>query len=61
MKKFYKESDKMKPVLIFVYNADSGLFNSLADMAQVKNARRGCAISHAGTGSHVTCAIVEKP
>ena len=27
---------------------------------QVPNARRGCAISHAGTGSHVTCAIVEK-
>lgn len=27
---------------------------------QVKNARRGCAISHAGTGSHVTCAILEK-
>jgi acetyl-CoA C-acetyltransferase len=28
---------------------------------QVKNAQRGCAISHAGTGSHVTCAILEKP
>ena len=28
---------------------------------QVPNAKRGCAISHAGTGSHVTCAIVEKP
>ncbi len=28
---------------------------------QVKNARRGCAISHAGTGSHVTCAVLEKP
>ncbi|MGE0479998.1 MAG: thiolase domain-containing protein [Phycisphaerae bacterium] len=28
---------------------------------QVKGARRGCAISHAGTGSHVTCAILEKP
>ena len=28
---------------------------------QVKNAKRGCAISHAGTGSHVTCAILEKP
>jgi len=28
---------------------------------QVKNAKRGCAISHAGTGSHVTCAIMEKP
>lgn len=28
---------------------------------QVKNARRACTISHAGTGSHVTCAIVEKP
>jgi len=28
---------------------------------QVKNARRGCAISHAGTGSHVTCAILERP
>ncbi len=27
---------------------------------QVKNARRGCAISHAGTGSHVTCAILER-
>lgn len=27
---------------------------------QVKNAKRGCAISHAGTGSHVTCAILEK-
>lgn len=23
----------MKPTLVFVYNADSGLFNSLADMA----------------------------
>jgi acetyl-CoA C-acetyltransferase len=34
-----------------------GDFRSL----QVKNAKRGCAISHAGTGSHVTCAIVEKP
>lgn len=28
---------------------------------QVKSARRGCAISHAGTGSHVTCAVLEKP
>lgn len=28
---------------------------------QVKNPRRGCAISHAGTGSHVTCAILERP
>lgn len=27
---------------------------------QVRNARRGCAISHAGTGSHVTCAILER-
>jgi acetyl-CoA C-acetyltransferase len=27
---------------------------------QVKNARRGAAISHAGTGSHVTMAILEK-
>lgn len=27
---------------------------------QVKDAKRGCAISHAGTGSHVTCAIVER-
>lgn len=28
---------------------------------QLKNPKRGCAISHAGTGSHVTCAILEKP
>jgi acetyl-CoA C-acetyltransferase len=28
---------------------------------QVRDAKRGCAISHAGTGSHVTCAILEKP
>ncbi len=28
---------------------------------QLDNPRRGCAISHAGTGSHVTCAILEKP
>lgn len=28
---------------------------------QVKNPKRGCAISHAGTGSHVTCAILERP
>jgi len=27
---------------------------------QVKNAKRGCAISHAGTGSHVTCTIMER-
>ena len=27
---------------------------------QVKNARRGCAVSHAGTGSHVTVSIFEK-
>lgn len=27
---------------------------------QVKNARRGAAVSHAGTGSHVTMAILEK-
>ena len=27
---------------------------------QVKNAKRGMAISHAGTGSHVTCIILEK-
>jgi acetyl-CoA C-acetyltransferase len=27
---------------------------------QVKNARRGCAVSHAGTGSHVTVSILEK-
>ena len=27
---------------------------------QVKNARRGCCISHAGTGSHVTVSILEK-
>ena len=28
---------------------------------QVPNVKRACAISHAGTGSHVTCAIMEKP
>ncbi len=28
---------------------------------QVPGAERSCAISHAGTGSHVTCAIMEKP
>lgn len=28
---------------------------------QLKNPKRGCAISHAGTGSHVTCAIMERP
>jgi len=28
---------------------------------QVKNPRRGCAISHAGTGSHVTVSILEQP
>jgi len=28
---------------------------------QLDNPKRGCAISHAGTGSHVTCAILEKP
>jgi acetyl-CoA C-acetyltransferase len=28
---------------------------------QLKNPKRGCAISRAGTGSHVTCAILEKP
>lgn len=27
---------------------------------QVKGAKRGCAISHAGTGSHVTCAVLER-
>jgi len=27
---------------------------------QIKNAKRGLAISHAGVGSHVTCAILEK-
>jgi acetyl-CoA C-acetyltransferase len=27
---------------------------------QVKDAKRGAAISHAGTGSHVTMAILEK-
>ena len=27
---------------------------------QVKNPRRGCAVSHAGTGSHVTVGILEK-
>ncbi len=27
---------------------------------QVKNAKRGCAVSHAGTGSHVTVAILDK-
>ena len=27
---------------------------------QVDGAKRGCAISHAGTGSHVTCTIMEK-
>ena len=27
---------------------------------QVPNARRGMAISHAGTGSHVTCSILER-
>jgi acetyl-CoA C-acetyltransferase len=27
---------------------------------QVKNPRRGLAISHAGVGSHVTCAVLEK-
>jgi acetyl-CoA C-acetyltransferase len=27
---------------------------------QVKDARRGVAISHAGVGSHVTCAVLEK-
>ena len=28
---------------------------------QVKNPHRGCAISHAGTGSHVTVAVLEQP
>lgn len=28
---------------------------------QVKNPKRACAISHAGTGSHVTCTILENP
>jgi len=28
---------------------------------QVKNAKRACAISHAGTGSHVTCSILQVP
>jgi len=27
---------------------------------QVEGAKKGCTISHAGTGSHVTCAILEK-
>ncbi|MFV1959191.1 MAG: thiolase domain-containing protein [Planctomycetota bacterium] len=27
---------------------------------QVEDAKRGCAISHAGTGSHVTCTIMER-
>jgi len=33
-----------------------GDFRSL----QVRNAKRGCAVSHAGTGSHVTVAILER-
>jgi acetyl-CoA C-acetyltransferase len=28
---------------------------------QVKDARRGLAISHAGVGSHVTCTVVMHP
>lgn len=28
---------------------------------QLNSPKRGCTISHAGTGSHVTCAILEKP
>jgi acetyl-CoA C-acetyltransferase len=28
---------------------------------QAKNPRRGCAVSHAGTGSHVTVSILEQP
>jgi acetyl-CoA C-acetyltransferase len=28
---------------------------------QVKDARRGLAISHAGVGSHVTCSVVMDP
>ena len=28
---------------------------------QVSHARRGAAVSHAGTGSHVSMAILEKP
>ncbi len=28
---------------------------------QVDGCKKGCAISHAGTGSHVTCAVLEKP
>jgi acetyl-CoA C-acetyltransferase len=28
---------------------------------QVKKGKRGMAISHAGTGSHVTCTILERP
>jgi acetyl-CoA C-acetyltransferase len=31
-----------------------------SDKLQVKDAKRGCAISHAGTGSHVTCTIMER-
>jgi acetyl-CoA C-acetyltransferase len=27
---------------------------------QVRDARRGLAISHAGVGSHVTCAVLER-
>jgi acetyl-CoA C-acetyltransferase len=34
-----------------------GDFRSL----QVKNPKRGCAVSHAGTGSHVTVSILEQP
>jgi acetyl-CoA C-acetyltransferase len=49
------------------FHGDPGLWTRFGkqkpadwESLQVKNPRRGLAISHAGVGSHVTCAVLEK-
>jgi hypothetical protein len=52
-----KKSSLQNPSLVLVYNAESGLFNALADMAHKVFSPRTyqcnlCALTHSATGMH---------
>ena len=55
MKQMAYENNEMKPTLVFVYNAESGLFNTLSDVAHKifspqTYACNLCALTHATFG-----------
>ena len=52
-----KRNSQQEPSLVFVYNAESGLFNALADMAHKVFSPRTyqcnlCALTHSAIGMH---------